>query len=69
VQVLGGGGDVELIVQPDSRAVAAVADPSLTSTVQSAGAVKPLLSILKRPEPSLVAIATPSTAMVRLGLA
>jgi hypothetical protein len=63
----GGGG--ELTVQPDRRAVAAVADPSLTSTVQSAGAVKPLLSILKRPDPSLVPIATPSTVMVRLGLA
>lgn len=66
---LGGGGDVELTVQPDRRAVAAVADPSLTSTVQSEGAVKPLLSILKRPEPSLVPMATPSTVMVRLGLA
>src|SRR5215211_4487452 len=65
----GGGGDVELTVQPDRRAVAAVADPSLTSTVQSAGAAKPLLSMLKRPEPSLVPIATPSTVMVRLGLA
>jgi hypothetical protein len=30
--LLGGGGDVELTVQPDSRAVA---DPSLTSTVPS----------------------------------
>src|SRR5215211_4377273 len=75
VQVLGGGllggggGDVELTVQPDSRTVAAVADPSVTSTVQSAGAVKPLLSILKRPEPSLVPIATPSTVIVRLAVA
>jgi hypothetical protein len=56
--LLGGGGDVELTVQPDRRAVAAVADLSLTSTVQSAGAVKPLLSILKRPDPSLVPMAT-----------
>jgi hypothetical protein len=63
------GGGEELTVQPDRRAVAAVAEPSLTSTVQSAGAVKPLLSILKRPEPSLVPMATPSTVMVRLGLA
>jgi hypothetical protein len=35
----GGGGGVERIVQPDRRAVAAVVEPSLTSTVQSAGAV------------------------------
>src|SRR5215204_6640578 len=68
VELVGGGGE-ELTVQPDRRAVATVADPSLTSTVQSAGAVKPLLSILKRPEPSLVPMATPSTVMVRLGLA
>src|SRR5918911_863221 len=63
------GGGEELTVQPERRALAAVADPSLTSTVQSAGAVKPLLSILKRPEPSLVPMATPSTVIVRLGLA
>src|ERR687883_674001 len=64
-----GGGGEELTVQPDRRALAAVAEPSLTSTVQSAGAVKPLLSILKRPEPSLVPMATPSTVIVRLALA
>ncbi|HEX2728270.1 MAG TPA: hypothetical protein VHM16_00860, partial [Rubrobacteraceae bacterium] len=64
-----GGGGVELTVQPDKRAVVAVADPSLTSTVQSAGAVKPLLSILKLPAPSLVPIATPSTVMVLLATA
>ena len=63
------GGGEEETVQPDRRALAAVADPSLTSTVQSAGAAKPLLSILKRPEPSLVPMATPSTVMVRLALA
>ena len=63
------GGGEELTVQPDRRAVAAVAEPSLTSTVQSAGAVKPLLSILKRPLPSLVPMATPSTVMGWLGLA
>lgn len=34
-----------------------MADASLRSTVQSAGAVKPLLWILKRPEPSLVPMA------------
>lgn len=59
----------EVTVQPDRRAVAAVADPSFTSTVQSAGAVKPLLSILNLPPPSLVPMATPSTVIVRLGLA
>src|SRR5829696_7355255 len=68
VAEVAGGGEEET-VQPDRRAVAAVADPSLTSTVQSAGAAKPLLSILKRPEPSLVPMATPSTVMVRLALA
>jgi hypothetical protein len=64
-----GGDGEELTVQPDKRAVAAVAEPSLTSTVQSAGAVKPLLSILNLPAPSLVPMAAPSTVMVRLGLA
>ena len=63
------GGGAELTVQPERRAVAAVADPSLTSTVQSAGAAKPLLSILKRPDPSLVPMATPSTVIVRLAAA
>jgi hypothetical protein len=63
------GGGEELTVQPDRRALAAVAEPSLTSTVQSAGAVKPLLSILNLPAPSLVPMATPSTVMVWLGLA
>jgi hypothetical protein len=61
------GGGEELTVQPERRAVAAVAEPSLTSTVQSAGALKLLLSILKRPPPSLVPMATPSTVIVRLG--
>jgi len=63
------GGGEELTVQPDRRAVAAVAEPSLTSTVQSAGAVKPLLSILNLPAPSLVPMPSPSTEIVRLGLA
>jgi hypothetical protein len=36
----GGGGGGVVTVQPDSRALAGVADPSLTSTVQSAGGVK-----------------------------
>jgi len=56
-------------MQPDNLATVGLADPSLTSTVQSAGAVKPLLSILKRPDASLVPMATPSTVMVRLALA
>jgi hypothetical protein len=59
----GGGGGVELTVQPDRRAVVAVADPSLTSMVQSAGAVKPVLEILNLPDPSLVPMATPSTVI------
>jgi hypothetical protein len=63
------GGGEELAVQPDRRAVAAVAEPSLTSTVQSVGATKPVLSILNLPLPSLVPMATPSTVIVRFGLA
>jgi hypothetical protein len=63
----GGGGEVT--VHPESRAVAAAAEPSFTSTVQSAGAVKPVLSILNWPPPSLVPMATPSTVMVRLAAA
>lgn len=59
----------EVTVQPDRRAVAAVADPSLTSTVQSAGAVKPDLSILNLPPPSLVPMAIPSTVIVLLARA
>jgi hypothetical protein len=63
------GGGEELTVQPERRAVAAVAEPSLTSTVQSAGAVKPVRSILNLPLPSLVPMATPSTVIVVLGVA
>jgi len=59
----------EVTVQPDRRALAAVADPSFTSTVQSAGAVKSLLSILNLPPPSLVPMATPSTVIVLLARA
>ena len=55
-------------VQPDRRAFAGVADPSLTSMVQSAGGVK-LRSIRKSPELSLVPVATPSTVIVRLARA
>ena len=64
----GGGGGVDT-VHPDSRAFTAVADPSFTSTVQSAGAVYPDRSILKLPEPSLVAICTPSTVIARFAVA
>src|SRR5215217_5693374 len=62
-----GGG--ELVVHPARRATVAVADPSLTSTVQSAGAVNPSRWSLKRPAPSLVPIATVSTVIVRFGVA
>ena len=62
------GGDV-VAVQPDSLATAAVVDPSLTSTVQSAGALNPDLSTLKRPEASEVPMATPSTVIVRAAAA
>src|SRR4051812_7725890 len=55
-------------VQPDRRATVAVAEPSLTSTVQSAGGTKPDRSILKLPVLLLVVIATPSTVMDRLAV-
>src|SRR5215207_8901332 len=62
-----GGGAVT--VHPDRRALVAAAEPSLTSTVQSAGAVKPGRLTLKRPPPSLVAICTPSTVIGRFAVA
>jgi hypothetical protein len=56
-------------VHPDKVAVAAVAEPSLTATVQSAGAVNPARSTRNRPALSLVPMATPSTVIVRFGAA
>jgi hypothetical protein len=56
-------------VHPDSRTLTGVAEPSFTSTVQSAGLVKPDRSILKAPELSLVPIWTPSTVIGRLAVA
>jgi hypothetical protein len=49
-----GGGGALLTVQLDRVAVVAVAEPSLTSTVQSAGFANGSFSILKLPDPSLV---------------
>jgi hypothetical protein len=69
VRVDGVGVEGVVTVQPVSRTFAGVADPSLTSTVQSAGAMNPDRSILNRPSPSLVPMATPSTVIVRLGVA
>src|SRR5262249_51523952 len=57
----GGGGVGELTVQPCSVAVAGVAEPSSTETLQSAGFAKEVLSILKFPAESLVPIAMPFT--------
>jgi hypothetical protein len=65
----GGGGGGELTVQPDKVAVAGVAEPSLTETLQSAGFAKELLSTRKFPAESLVPIATPFTAIVRFAMA
>jgi hypothetical protein len=62
-----GGG--ELTVQPDKVAVVGVAEPSFTATVQLAGVAKGSLWILKLPAASLVPMATPSTVIVRLGIA
>jgi len=56
-------------VHPESRALVGVAEPSFTSTVQSAGGVNPDRSILKAPELSLVPIWTPSTVIGRLAVA
>jgi hypothetical protein len=53
--VVDGGG--ALTLYPDKAAVAAVAEPSLTATVQSAGAMNPGHSIRNRPAPSLVPMA------------
>ena len=46
-------------MHPATVAVAAVAEPSLTATVQAAGAVNPARSTRNRPAPSLVLMATP----------
>src|SRR5215210_1710122 len=56
-------------VQPASVALVGAAEPSFTSTVQSAGAGNGSRWILKFPCPSLVAIATPSTVIVRFASA
>src|SRR5215212_3956142 len=65
----GGGGGGEVTVQPESVTLTGVAEPSLTSTVQSAGLANGSRSILKLPAPSLVPRATPSTVIVRFGIA
>src|SRR5215211_1589920 len=64
-----GGEDACLTVQRASVTVAGAAEPSFTSTVQSAGAENGSRSILKLPAPSLVPIATPSTVIVRFATA
>ena len=64
----GVGEEGVVTVHPDRRAFAGAADPSLTSTVQSAGGVN-LRSMRKAPELSLVPIETPSTVIVRLARA
>ena len=56
-------------VQPDSRTLSAVGEPSLTSTVQSAGRVYPDQSTRKLPALLLVAIRTPSTVIGRFVVA
>jgi len=65
----GGGGGGVTTVQPDSRTFVGTGEPSLTSTVQSAGLVYPDRSILKPPELLLVVICTPSTVIGRLATA
>ena len=52
-------------VHDDSRTLTGEAEPSFTSTVQSAGGVYPDRSILKAPELSLLPICTPSTVIAR----
>src|SRR3954469_1192084 len=63
------GVGVVLTLQPESVAVVAVADPSLTATRQSAGLAKPSRWSLNAPFPSLVVIATPSTVIDRFAVA
>jgi hypothetical protein len=55
--------------QPASVATAALGEPSLTSTVQSAGGEYGDRSTLKRPSLSDLPITTPSTVMSRLATA
>jgi hypothetical protein len=56
-------------VHPDSRALTGAAEPSFTSTVQSAGGVYPDRSTLKAPELVLTPICTPSTVIARFAVA
>src|SRR5918992_330316 len=64
----GGGGGAELILHPERVTFLGVAEPSSTSTLQSAGLVNGSRSILKFPPASLVPIATPSTVIVRFAI-
>ncbi|MEO7837345.1 MAG: hypothetical protein ABIS21_06860 [Acidimicrobiales bacterium] len=65
----GGGGGGVVTVHPDSRTLTAVAEPSFTSTVQSAGRVYPDRSTRKLPVLLLVVICTPSTVIGRPAVA
>src|SRR5256885_14082654 len=57
-----GDGDV-LTVQPDSVGVAALAEPSLTATLQSLGLANESFLSLNRPWASLVVMETPLTGI------
>src|SRR3954451_24631785 len=65
----GEGEGVVLTLQPESVAVVAVAEPSLTATRQPAGLANESRWSLKLPAPSLDVIATPSTVIWRLAVA
>ena len=56
-------------VHPDRRTLTGAAEPSFTSTVQSAGLVKPERSILNDPSLLLVPICMPSTVIGRPAMA
>jgi hypothetical protein len=64
-----GGGGVALTVQPDSRTTLGVAEPSFTSTVQSAGGVDEVRDTRKFSDPPLVVMATPSVVIERFAIA
>lgn len=65
----GDGEGVVLTEQPESDAVVAVAEPSFTLILQSAGLAKPERSILKFPPLSLVVMEVPLTVIGRLAAA
>ncbi|MFP5253250.1 MAG: hypothetical protein ACLGH4_05590 [Actinomycetes bacterium] len=67
-RLAGVGVEGAVTAQPDRVVLVGVAEPSLTSIVQSAGGVK-LRSMRKLPDPSLAPMEVPSTVIVRFASA